>query len=492
MHFKTESSIETKSQSNGEGRGSTGQRTITASSKFRSYELKFLEDWENCRDRHPGQKSVIKAVFEDNAQYVFYRAGRKGAKTTTAIDVVWRIANSSPNLVCYLCYPTIAQGIEVVWEERRLQTCDRKDDDMFDKYVSKVDDSRHIVKFNNGSFVKLIGTWTEARGRGTQPDLLICDEVQDCNAEYIEAMDANLAAKENSRCIFMGTPPNKRNHYEEWYERIGSNPRGKVFHFTSYDNIRLPHLKEWLDNKKIELLKAGKEDVWLREYMAEFCYSSSDRVLPDATFLEKEDISQKASLFDYSDRIPILAISVHKKYFCAILAVLKSKCAIFIMDHLIFPQVWDRAFSEMYPELAEKTKILQEFCGKKIRNIVWDESDSFCDIISGFTTCRKDFKWQDRGIPILRELMLKQKIFFSREIADFGLECQNMLMDQSRKDVEKQYPHVCTLAMLVNEYFSQEKVKIHSDERFDKFQAFRDMGIPCPSKRQSNSWLRFP
>lgn len=456
-----------------------------------AYVRKFLEDWEGCRDRHPGQVKVLKAIFEEMCQYVFYRAGRKGAKTTTGIDVAWRLANESPNRVGYLCYPTIAQGIEVVWEERRLQTCDQKDDSMFDKYVEKVDDSRHIVRFANGSFVKLIGTWTEARGRGTQPDFLIFDEFQDCNPDYIEAMDANLAAKPNSQCVIMGTPPKKRNQYEEWYDRVANHQKGKVFHFTSYDNIRLPHLKEWLDNKKIELVKAGKEDVWLREYMAELCYSSSDRILPDAKFEEKDEIEKKASLFHYSERIPLLAISVHPNYFCAILAVLLSRKTVFVIDHVIFPQVWNRAYSEMYPELKQKVKSLQDYCGKRIRNLVWDESDSFIDVISGFTKCRKDIKWQDRGIPLLRELMVKEKIRFSREIADFGLECQNMLLDETEKEIQKNYPHACTLAMMVNEYFSQEKTKIHSEVPFDKFDAFREMGIPCPPKKRAKSLFTF-
>ena len=52
-----------------------------------AYVRKFLEDWEGCRNRHPGQAEVLKAVFEENLQYVFYRAGRKGAKTTTGIEV---------------------------------------------------------------------------------------------------------------------------------------------------------------------------------------------------------------------------------------------------------------------------------------------------------------------------------------------------------------------------------------------------------------------
>jgi hypothetical protein len=459
-------------------------KIVTEKSKATGQVLvnKFMEDWESCRDRHPGQLQVLDAVFNQNCQYIFYRAGRKGAKTTTAIDIAWKMAHKIPKSVGYLCYPTIAQGTDVLWDERRLQTCDRKDDEMFEKYVEKVDNSRHMIWFNNGSFIKVIGTWTEVRGRGTQPDYMIFDEFQDCNPEYIEAMDANLAAK-NAPCILMGTPPKKRNHYEEWWDRVNNNPKGKTFHFTSYDNVKLPHLKEWLDNKKIELIKANKEDVWLREYMAELCYSSSDRLLPDAKFLEKQLIIDFVRRIAQVERIPVMAISIQPTYFCAILAILERGKSISVIDHLIFPQVWNRAFSDMYPELGQKAKEIQDMCGKKLRKLVWDESGSFVDVVTGFTKCRKDIKWQDRGIPLLRELMVKNKIHLCRDVADFGLECQNLLIEEQEKDVHRHYPHICTLAMLVNEYFAPDKLSLPMLKEFDKFDAFREMGIPCPPSR---------
>ena len=295
-----------------------------------AYYKKFLKDAESTREHSLGPKAVHDAVFNDRYKYVFYRAGRKGAKTTTGIEVGWRFAIEKPKSVGYLCYPTIAQGIEVVWEERRLQTYDRKDDYMYDQYIEKTDDSRHIIWFANGSYIKLVGTWTEARGRGTQPDWMVYDEFQDCNPEYIEAMDPNLAAKD-APCVFLGTPPKKRNHYEEWWDRVGANSKGKTFHFTSYDNINLPHLKDWLDNKKAELIKANKEDVWLREYMAELCYASSDRVLPDVKFIENEEMLKNLSKLSYSELIPILAISVSPSYFQAILGVQDRVRGLFIL-----------------------------------------------------------------------------------------------------------------------------------------------------------------
>jgi hypothetical protein len=117
---------------------------------------------------------------------------------------------------------------------------------------------------------------------------------------------------------------------------------------------------------------------------------------------------------------------------------------------------------------------------------VWDESDAFVDVIQGFSSCRKDLKWQDRGMPLLRELMISQKIFFPQEMGHFGLECQNMLVEESIKDVQKNYPHACTLAMLVNEYFQTETKSFDQPQKFDKYQALRDMGILVPKPKRGN------
>lgn len=446
-----------------------------------TYYEEFMEDWGECRVRHEGQQAVIDAFFNEDAMYIFNKAGRKFAKTTTGIDIAWRFAAQKPNSVVYFCYPTIALGIDVLWEEKRLQQCDTRDDRML-KYVEKTDDNKHLIRFVNGSFMKLIGTWSESRGRGTQPDLLVVDEIQDCSGQYLDAMDPNLSAKDG-RCVMMGTPPQKRNHWYEWWDRIYDNPRGKTFHFTSYDNKSLPHLEEWLDRKRTELIKAGKEDVWLREYMAQDCFSSADRVLPDATFMENSEALAILSNFDFADRIPVLAIGMQGKYLCATIAIIIRRKAIFIMESIMYHQIWNKSFQEIFPELVEKCKEIQEHCGKKMRQIIWDPTKSFLDVIPGFVDCRKDIKWQERGIPLLREMMLNNKMFFSERVGDFGLECQNLLKDESIKDIEKTYPYICTLSMLVNEYFSMERTRIEKIELFDKYAGLREMGLPVPKKK---------
>jgi len=451
---------------------------------------KFLEDWKKCRDRHSGQQQILDAFFVDEMQYIFVRAGRKFSKTSTNIDIIWKFAMLVPNSVIYYCFPTITQAIEVVWEEKRLQKCDTPDDEMREKYILKTDDSKHMMWFTSGSFVKLVGTWSEARGRGTQPNLLIVDEVQDCSGDYLDAADPNLAAKDG-RCIMSGTPPIKENHYHSWEKRISANKRGKIFKFSSYSNDKIPHLKSWLDNKHLELIKADKDDVWKREYLAEDCFSSADRMLPDAKLLEPEKLEETVKLFNYVNRYPVLAVSVQSHYLCAVMAVIIPQKAIFIMDEMSFRQTWKRSFVDMYPLLGDKLKELQDFCGKRMQNLVWDDSQSFQDVIIGFTPCRKDLKWQERGFLLLREMMSNGKIYISNKLEEFGPECQKLLRDEPIKDIEKNYPYICTIAMLVNEYFAMEKVVIKDLQKFDKYQALRDMGIPAPPKKSPRGFSIF-
>ena len=455
------------------------------------YNEKFLEDWEGCRKRHEGQQQIINDYRSGNFRYQFIQAGRKFAKTTTLIDIAWFACNTKPNIVCYMGFPSISQGIDVIWDELRAQQCDIKESYMFDRYVAKTDGTRRIIKFNNGSWIKLFGTWVEVKGRGTQPDLLIFDEFQDCDPEYIEAMDPNLAAKPDSHCIMSGTPPKIPGHYQDWRERVRMKDTGKVYHFTSYDNKALPHLAKWLDEKQAELQKVGKMDVWLREYMAEDCFSSSDRVLPDPVFHDREKIFAIASNFAYNERIPIVAISVHKSYICAMMGILCPKKAIFFTDMYMSEQIWNTSYEDIYPAINSKVKELVDFCGKKVRQVVWDESESFTDIVADVCKCRKDLKWEDRGIPLLKEMMVKGRVFFSRDLGEVGLECQKLLMEETIKVVEKNYPKLCTLAMIVNEYFQKDPLAIDIVQEVDKYDALRKMGIPCPLKRRGRSLFHF-
>ena len=116
----------------------------------------FMKDWEGLRTRHKGQLEIIDAFFNQKKKYIFLRIGRKGAKTTTIIDVAWRFAHENPRCMIYICLPTVVQACDVYWDEKRLQWCDHTDCFMADKYIQNIDNRNHSITFNNGSVIKLI------------------------------------------------------------------------------------------------------------------------------------------------------------------------------------------------------------------------------------------------------------------------------------------------------------------------------------------------
>jgi hypothetical protein len=444
----------------------------------------FLKDWNTLRERHEGQKEILAAFFDRNCKALFVRVGRKGAKTATNIEIAWRYSCLMPKATTYICLPTITQAIEVYWDERRLQQCDIADPWMEDKYISHINNNTHTITFVNGSKIKLCGTWSEARGRGTQPDLMIVDEVQDASADYLDAVEPNLAAKPDARLVMSGTPPRKKNHYHVWETRISKNPDGFNAKYSSYINTALPHLKGWLDNKKIELIEAGKEDVWLREYMAEDSFRSDDRVLPDVQIKDFDELIQFLKSVDATVYQPIFALVVTEHHITASYnLMIHSKYTgskIYTMEATHNNRIWDRSYCNLYDDMKLKMSEYSRIFPKAWRQIVYDETESFTDVISGIGQSRKDLKWTKRGIPLMKEMILSGKLTFSTKAAQIGVECQNLLKEDDIRD----YPTICTMAMLVNEYYQPPNLNRLEQEHWDKFAALREAGIITPPMKK--------
>lgn len=447
--------------------------------------LNFIEDWTNIRKRHSGQLDILDSFFNKKCKKIFVRAGRKFAKTSTMIDIIWRFAIENPKSVIYYGFPTITQGIEVVWEEKRLQNCDSKEEEMNLKYVKKVDDNKHIVTFNNGSYVKLIGTWTESRGRGTQPNLLIMDEIQDCSPAYLDAMWGNMGAKD-AFCLMAGTPPRIRNHYHEWEARFQTADDGYCVRYSSYTNTALDHLEKWLDNTHRELVALGRQDEWLREYMAEDCFVSNHRMLPDPKISDFDLIM--ASIFTQERYQPVVAMFSHFSYFVIIYALLHTVTRQVIILHCdVKKQLYDLSHEKISQEITEKSK---EFFSttvsfsNRIRKLIFDPSKTLRENIGGVTEAREDLKWQDRGIPLMREMMLTEKLIFTDRVGEIGVECQRLLMNEKDSDLIMNYPLVCSVGMLVNEFFTKERSEIKDPNELDIYQPLRDAGFYVPKKKK--------
>jgi hypothetical protein len=443
----------------------------------------FLQDWEKLRVRNVGQQEILDQVFINGKRYIFARIGRKGSKTTTNIDISWKFSMRKALSTTYICSPTITQCVEIYWDEKRLQWCDSTNDDM-SKYIKHVDNKNHMITFVNNSTIKLVGTWSEARGRGTQPNLMIVDEIQDASADYLDAMEPNLAAKTDSLCIMTGTPPKKKNHYHEWENRIKNNPEGFHVKYSSYMNTALPHLKGWLDNKKIELIAAGKEDVWLREYMAEDCFRSDDRVLPDICFTNFDDLLYTLKAVDASSFQPVFGLVVTEHHMTATYNVIHftrfTGTKIYTLESHHLSRIWDKSYREIYSEMTKKMEEYSSTFKKSWRKVIFDQTESFSDVISGVSQCRNDLKWTKRGIPLLKELILDKRLVMSSKSSDIGVEAQNLLKEDDIRD----YPLVCAMAMIANEYYQAPAMSRHEQEHWDKMAPLREAGLITNLPRQ--------
>jgi len=458
---------------------------VSVDTKLPESKNSFLEDWNKILVPHEGQKEMEHAFFTLNKKYIFNRRGRKGAKSTDNIRIAWRYANENRGKVIYICCPQIVQGAEIYWDEKRLQRCDAEDDHMTEKYVSNIDKKNYIITFNNGSFIRLVGTWTETRSRGMQPDLMIFDEVADCRSEYIEAADGNMAAKPDARWIMSGTPPKKYTHFHEWEKRIASRDDGICFKHSSYINTALPHLKDWLDKKKVELIAAGREDIWRREYLAEDDFSSEERLLPDATIQDFSDIWGKIILKDSMRLTCVVSVLVTEFKICIVWAVIERNryepMKIYILESQNIKKVWNISFYKLNEMIEEKCSRYKPFHSNGHWNkVIWDETESFTDVVQGWQKSRKDFKWKLRGIPLLKELMLNEHILFSNQTPEIGIECQNYLRDEDILD----YPTVSSLCVLTNEYYQAPLLSKKEKEHWDKYQPLREAGLIPPPLSQ--------
>lgn len=443
----------------------------------------FLKDWESLRVRNVGQQEILDEVFIKGKKYIFARIGRKGSKTTTNIDVTWKFLMKKPLRTCYICLPTLTLAKEIYWDGKRLEWCDC-DHDLMTKYIKHVDKKEMMITFVNNSTVKLLGTWSEARGRGTQPNLMIFDEVQDASSDYLDAAEPNLAAKSDSICLMTGTPPKKRNHYHDWENRIRKNPEGFHVKYSSYMNTALPHLKGWLDNKRLELISANKEDVWLREYMAEDCFRSDDRVLPDITFKDFEQMIYELRAVDVSIFQPVFGLVVTEHHVTATYNITNwtrfTGTKIYTLESQHLSRIWDRSYKEIYKEMLIKMEEYSSIFKKPWRKVVFDQTESFSDVISGVYDCRTDLKWSKRGIPLLKEMILDNRLIMSSKASDIGVEAQNLL----KEDDIREFPLVCAMAMITNEYYQSPSMSRHEQEHWDKMAPLREAGIITSNPKQ--------
>lgn len=232
-----------------------------------------IEGLHSTWSPHSGQALVIRELFQNETKDIFVQAGRNWGKTELMCYMLWRYAMSHPGSENYYFSPYQRQSREILWASSRLQRFGPE------AWIEgKPNDSEMRVRFKNGSFIKVDGSDNVESYRGVKPrGISVFDEFKDFRPEFFEAYDPNRAAHD-SPLLIIGTPPDRECQFLKVAADFRANDNKRFFKAPSSEN---PHIsKDWLDKKKHELITRGEEDVWQREYLAEYVPGGVSKIFP--------------------------------------------------------------------------------------------------------------------------------------------------------------------------------------------------------------------
>lgn len=238
--------------------------------------IDIIESLHSVWTPHPGQIRVGKCLIQKETSEVFICAGRNFGKSELMAYLLWRWALVNPGSENYYFSPFMKQSREILWSSRRVQTFGPS------KYLNGTPNETEMrIKFKNGSFIKLDGSDNVEAYRGVKPKgLTVFDEFKDFRPEFYDAYEPNRAAHD-SPLVIIGTPPDRECQFTELMNEFQTNKSKRFFHAPTSEN---PYIsRQWLENKRKELIARGDEHVWEREYEAKFVKGGKSRIFPMLT-----------------------------------------------------------------------------------------------------------------------------------------------------------------------------------------------------------------
>lgn len=202
-------------------------------------------------------------VIRSKSRYKVLNWGRRSGKTTEFAYEALGTALTIDNAKITYYAQTFGDARDIAWNIFL---------EVFGEAVIKKNETllEIIVKNLKGGTSKIAlkgweGVVTAGKGRGTENDLILLDEVAFCRNfnEYWETVLDPTLLTSKGRAVF-GSTPNGFNWFYDLCVKAQKTEDWYYNHATSYDN---PHnSKEWIDKKKLEI----SEDKFHQEYLGDF------------------------------------------------------------------------------------------------------------------------------------------------------------------------------------------------------------------------------
>lgn len=227
---------------------------------------------------HKGQVKAGVALFQKFKRLLFLQCGRKWGKTEFCAYLLWRWCNTYPDQSCYYIAPFITQAKEIVWSSNRLQKFGPR------RWVKKILNNEMRIIFWNDSFIKLTGADNSEALRGINPHLAVYDEYKDFDPQFHQGFYPNLLTH-RAPLVVIGTPPSNdiapsEINYLSLAEEARIRDEGFFLQSPSWERDNNPDFLYDLEQTHKVLTARGEEDVWQREFGAQFVRGGSKSIFP--------------------------------------------------------------------------------------------------------------------------------------------------------------------------------------------------------------------
>jgi len=463
-----------------------------------SHYTKIINGLHKNWSAHPGQVRVGKALFNDGAKDIFVEAGRNWGKTELVSYCLWRYANMYPGSENYYFSPFMKQSREILWASKRLQRFGPKE------WITKINDQETRIRFTNESFIKLDGSDNVDAYRGVKPrGLIIFDEFKDFRPEFYEAFDPNRVAH-NIPIIIIGTPPDRECQFLEIAKEFRESPNKSYFHAPTSEN---PYIdKSWLENKRQTYIDRGEEDVWQREYLANYVPGGISKIFPmlNRTHVMKHEdlmgeIKPDMKKLHYYLAADPAAATTFAIIFAAINPYTKK---IYILDEIYesdqqkmsVDQI-GRRFLEKREELWSRGEWMQVYdeAATWFKNEMFDRYEEF------FQPTQKALNKKDNGLSLIKDILLGNHIVISDRCVNLYKELDNYYKDKTGKIPKLNDHGIDDLRYILGaayyelnpsfEYKEKEDERFRSARISDDFPGLDDAGDEMPENWENDQWM---
>lgn len=348
-------------------------------------------------------------VAKDRHRFRVLRVGRRGGKTTLAVEEIKGFALAKPSRICYLG-PTYQQARDIAWELLKKE---------LGSLIISVNESRLEIRtrtLQGGESLIVLRGWESVENlRGQAFDFVVLDEVAMMRNFWLYWQEVIRPTLTDTKghALFCSTPKGF-NHFYDLSNLELTDSDFKSFHFTSYDNPFLP--REELEAAKRQLTP----DRFAQEYLADFrkteglVYKEFSREKHLYVNLPEKKLSKVAGVdFGYVNPAAVLDIRTNGDEFWVEDEWYKRGRT----ERQIAEYVSKAGFSEVYPDPESPSAI------EELRNL----NVNTREVVKG-----KDSVVS--GIQKVRELLVAGKIKVNRRCVNLIAELETYSYDDQEPD----------------------------------------------------------